>query len=256
MYEIVKFQAIAKSRKARISAAVGALCLLGIVVALILGRDAPPPPQPTPSGPAEGVTFFDIGQNTPLTPPLRDRLEKELGPAVTERWADLDLNINYPGFLEEHFPELADLNGTLKDEYAPMRPEEKPVKLTFRHTGARETPFKRVDLVFSPYSRRPIFFRIQPKKGEGAAVVETIEKKYGPRGDIQWDDEITWDGRSGKTLVWRHNGDLLTVTVSPDRYGDPSYLIVIYYVKNLKKTAEIKAENQAKREGNGLKKAF
>ncbi len=256
MYEIVKFQAIAKSRKARISAAVGALCLLGIVVALILGRDPSPPPQPTPSGPAEGFTFFDIGRNTPLTPPLRDRLEKELGPAVAERWADLDLNINYPGFLEEHFPELADLNGKLKDEENRPRPEEKPVKLTFRHTSGKETTFKQVDLVFSPYSRHPIFFRIRPKKGEGAALVKTIEKKYGPPGGIQWDDEITWDGRSGETLVWRRDGDLLTVTISPDRYGDPSYLIAIFYAKNLKKTAKIKAENKAKREGSGLEKAF
>lgn len=256
MHEITRFQAIVQSRKARISAAVGALCLMGIVVALILGRDAPMPPEPAPSDPSEGFTFFDIGRNTPLTPGLRDRLEHELGSAVAERWADLNLNINYPGFLKEHFPELADLNGRLKDEDAPLRPEENPVKLTFRHTGGKATPFKHVNLVFSPYSRRPIFFRIAPRKGEGAAVVRTLEDKYGAHRRIQWDDEITWDGRSGETLVWQQGDDLLTVTISPDRYGDPAYLIAIYYVDNLKKTAETKAENRAKRKKKDLEKAF
>ncbi len=256
MYEITKFRAVAKSRKTQISAAVAALCLLGIVLTLVLGRDAPPPPEPSPAGPADGFTFFDIGRNTPLTTALQRRLEAKLGSAVRERWADLNLNINYTGFLREHFPELAALDERLKDEEASLRPEENPVKLTFRHTGGKETPFQHVDLVFSPFSRHPIFFRIEPKKGEGAAVVRTLEGKYGSYGTIQWDDEITWDGRSGETLFWRDHSDLLTVTIAPDRYGDPSYLIAIYYVENLKKTATIKAENRANRQENGLEKAF
>ncbi len=255
MYEITKVHAIAKTRKVRISAAVAGLCLVGLVLFLILGRDAAPPPEPGVSDPGEGFTFFDIGRDTLLTEGLQQRLEGELGSAVKERWANLNLTLNYPGFLEAYFPQLAELNETLKDE-APLRPEETPIKLTFRHTHRKETPFRRVDLVFSSYSLKPMFFRILAKKGEGAAVVETIKDKYGPYRRIEWDDEIEWDGQEGETLVWRHNGDLLLATITPDRYGDPSFHIAIYYMENLQKTAEIKEQNRAKDQKSGAGNAF
>jgi hypothetical protein len=251
MYELTKFRALVRTRRVRISAAAAALSLLGITLFLILDRDAPPPAPPDPAvrQTDQGFTFFSLGENTVLTPALEERLEGELGSSVRERWAHLDLSLNYPGFLPEYFPELAALNRRLK-ETSPLRPEENPIRLTFRHTRRSETPFQRVDLVFSPYTRKPIFFRITPQKEKGAAVIETLQEKYGPY------QQIDWDGQSGQTLVWRQDADLLLATITPDRYGDPSYRISIYYVDNLRKTAEIKERNASEDTGSGVENAF
>lgn len=257
MYELTKFRAIVKARRLRISAAAAALLLLGITLFLILDGEAPPPAPADPAGQeaGPGFTFFNLGGHTVLTPALEERLEGQLGSAVRERWAHLDLSLNYPGFLPEYFPELAALNQRLKD-VPPLRPEENPIRLTFRHTRRDETSFQRVDLVFSPYTRKPIFFRIIPKKEKGAAVIETLQEKYGPYRRIDWDDEIDWDGQSGQTLVWRREADLLLATITPDRYGDPSYRIAIYYVDNLRKTADIKERNASEETGSGVENAF
>lgn len=258
MGDLIPITNITKTSKGQLYSAAVGLLILGLLVFLILGRDQSPPPvaEPEAKPPPKGFTFFNIGSDMRLDRVLQERLETELGSAVTERWANLDMSVNYLGFLDDHFPKLAELNILLKKE-APLRPKENPIRLTFRHTRRKATLFERVDLVFSSYSRKPIFFRIKPKKSEGAAVVAVIEDKYGPPDrQIQWDDDISWDGRKGETRVWKYENDLLLISVSPDRYGDPSFLIAIYYMDNLEKTADIKAENLSQDQNSGVESAF
>lgn len=232
-----------------------AAVVIALVVIIAVWLQAPDPrtgaaPATDPSSPETGFAFFDIGRDTRLSKAVRIRLEKRLGPAVVEHWANLDLDVNYPGFLADHFPRLARLNRDLKDEIV-IDTEKNPIRLIFRHTRQLETPFSRVELVFSGFTRRPLFFRIEPKKPEGEAVAETLRTKYGEPRTLAWDNRMPWDGRSGETDLWERHGDILMCSVVPDRYGDPSYMIIIYFLDNLEATLDIKLERRGTREDEG-----
>ncbi len=242
------------------AAAVLFLAAIGLFMARS-GRQEPPPSTPR-ANPA-GFTFADVDADTRLSDRLTAQLESQLGSAVTEQWSDLDLTLNYRGFLEEYFPELTILNRNLKREAAPLKPEKNPLRLTFRHTRDKDTPFADVAMVFSPYTRKPMFFKLRPKKPQGADVMAAIREKYGPpRREISWDDSITlddsitWDGNRGRSFIWGIGTDLLIVSVSPDRYGDPAYEIAIFYVANMSETLRIKEAREAAPTGNPAKDAF
>lgn len=46
----------------------------------------------------EGITFFNIGENTSLLDEIRDQLRKKLGPDAVEKRNTMDLTVNYKGF--------------------------------------------------------------------------------------------------------------------------------------------------------------
>ncbi len=241
MYPVTRFRQLSRNRALQVSAII---LLLLAAAYLWLGREAPVPAPGTPE-PSTGFTFFGIGPDTRLTEAVRADLQQRLGNAVDEQWSDIDLTINYKGFLADHFPVLDELNRRLKDEWN-IDVGEHPIRLTFRHTRTKETPFSYVELTFAADNRKPLMFRIRPKR-EGPEILETLREKYGPPRSVDWDDRITWDGKQGRSHYWTLEGDILILSVTPDRYGNPAYRLAIYYVRNLSEALERKLERERRR---------
>lgn len=173
----------------------------------------------------ESFTFFDLGINSRLNEDVRRELGNKLGPDAIEHRSIMDLEINYKGFLKNYFPGLNKLNRKLN--FPPReRVEHNTVKLMYRYALKKNVPFDYVELVFSNYTMAPLLFRINFRVDD-AAIVKTLETKYGQPQVISWQEE------NGQSMYWRKNGDFLIVSLVPDQFGNPTYQIVIYFVKHL-----------------------
>lgn len=181
------------------------------------------------TGPAEkspeGFTFFDLGENSQFSNDVRSILRNKLGSDAIESWITLDLSVNYEGFLQKYFPKLHELNKKLNSPVG-ERIEHNTTKLTFRYAWKKNVSFEHVKLTFSNYTKKPLLFYIRSNK-KGADVIGTITKKYGEAKTIDWDEE------KGKSLYWEKNRSILIISITDDRYGNPEYETVIYYVPNL-----------------------
>ncbi len=193
----------------------------------------------------EGFTFFDLGENTQFSNDIRSRLREKLGSDAKESWVTLDLAINYQGFLQNHFPVLHELNKKLNSPIG-ERVEHNTTKLTFRYAQKKNVPFELVQLIFSNYTNRPLLIYVKSKE-EGFGVVDTITKKHGIPKTIDWDQE------EGKSLYWEKNKSILIISISDDRFGNPEYQTIIYYVPNLEELL-LREEQQAKKEVEEIKK--
>lgn len=163
----------------------------------------------------ESFSFFDVGINTPLTPGLRNDLKGVLGPDATQTRTVIDLDINYPGFLRDFFPDLDQLNQRLN--FPPMdRVEHNTFKLMYRYAVNNDLAFDYVEFLFSGHSQFPLLIKAYAKK-EIPGIRETLETKYGKPEAIQWKQE------SGSSLCWKRNNDLLIVSRVPDPFGNPTY---------------------------------
>jgi len=187
----------------------------------------------------ESFTFFDLGINSRLNKKVRQELGDKLGRDAIERRSILDLEINYKGFLNQHFPGLSELNRSLN--FPPgERVEHNTVKLMYRYAQKKNVPFDYVELVFSNYTKQPILFRINFREDE-AGIIKTLESKYGQPQAVSWKEE------NGNSMYWMRNSDFLIVSLVPDQFGNPTYQIVIYFVKNLEQLiAAEKAERKEK----------
>lgn len=246
-YPVKKQQKEACSRK-NIPAAV-VMLLLGISHIFACGEKAPQISQESP----KGFTFLDIGKNTTLTVWVERDLGNKLGAGVTERWHTIDLETNYKGFIQKYFPDLYELSQKLKTEVV-LKPEENPVKLTYRHTQKKETPFAYVELVFSSHTKKPLLFRIRQKR-KRADITDIIRKKHGDPQIADWDENVAY-GKKGRSLYWKNNKDMLMVSVSPDRYDQPEYHIIIYYIENMEEELRIKQEKKKKDKDEAIRNAF
>jgi hypothetical protein len=218
-----------------------------ILYALVLGlfylllfacgdKDEPATDQ-SAQGPSESFTFFDLGKNSRFSESVRRNLNRQLGNDAIAKRSPLNLEINYYGFLKEHFPALQALNVQLNPSTA-RRVEHNTVKLMYRYARKENVPFDYVELVFSNYSQHPLLFRINFQKDE-ANIVETLKTKYGEPLLIDWKD------KNGRSLYWEKNEDLLIVSLVPDQFGIPEYQIRIYFVENIKTLlATERAENE------------
>jgi hypothetical protein len=181
-------------------------------------------PQRKPAG-TEGFTFFDLGANSKYSHSIRQDLRQKLGSDAISQKNTMDLSVHYQGFLEEHFPALAELNRRLN--WPPrQRVEHDTTKLVYRYARKQNTPFTYVELFFSDDSRKPLLFRITAGPG-GAAIVDTILKKYGPP------QEFEWGQREGRTLFWEKGRDVFAVSSFKSHLDDLEYLFCIYFVENL-----------------------
>ena len=194
---------------------------------------------------SEGFTFFDIGENTQFSNDVRRGLKDKLGSDAKESWITLDLSTNYRGFLQEHFPELHELNKKLNSPVG-ERVEHNTTKLTFRYAQKKNVPFEYVQLIFSNYTKKPLSIYIRSKK-EGSDVIDTITKKYGDAKTIGWDKE------EGKSLYWKKNKSILIISIRDDRYGNPEYHTIIYYVPNLEELL-LQEQQTVKKEEEEIKK--
>jgi len=188
----------------------------------------------------ESFTFFDLGSNTRFSGTVRSDLSDRLGSDAIAYRGQIDLFVNSPEFLPVYFPELHALNLALN--YPPReRIEHNTIKLMYRYARKVGVPFTYVEMVFSGYSQRPLYFSITVSN-DGANIVDTLHQKYGPPEEVQGLKSPL------KVSFWRKNNDLLLVSVNSDRYGNPEYHIMIYYVNSLKELLNIEKEEARQRE--------
>ncbi|MGD9262521.1 MAG: hypothetical protein PVG44_18910 [Desulfobacterales bacterium] len=208
------------------------------------------PPQMTTSS-DESFTFFDIGRTTTLTKSVRKSLNTKLGRDAIEYRSIIDLKINYPGFLQQYFPEIHELNQQLN--YPPgERIEHNTVKLMYRYAQKKNIPFDYVELVFSDYTQNPIVFRIHFKEDD-SNIIETLKSKYGEPTSIDWNLE------NGQSIFWEKNQDYLIVSLVPDQFGQHEHQVVIYFAENLRTLIDTERAEKQKREEERAKsgeKAF
>lgn len=244
-----------KSRKFQLTAA-GLILLVIIIAAVLLTRrageiDSPASDRGTGTELADSFTFFDLGANTRLNRGIRKRLADHLGSDAIEKRGLIDLTLQPAGLLESGFQTLRALHHSLNGEVR-ARIEHNVTRLTYRYPWQQNTPFKFVQLVFSNYNAKPLYFRIILKK-EGAAIIDTIREKYGTPGRAD----------SGSlpvsVLYWEKNTDYLIVSELKDRFGDPEYHVMICYANNLRlliATEKTEAERRERQLRQAGKTAF
>jgi len=217
-----------KNRKVQIFAGITfGLIVLAILIGVFVGSEKQTATSAIGSvqKTTEGFTFFDLGADSQLTDSVRDRLQEKLGSDAIAKRNVLDLTVNYKGFLSRYVKELYELNKRLN--FPPgERIEHNTVKMMYRHAQKKKVPFEYVELIFSNYTKKPLLFKISSPK-EGAFIVETIKQKYGRPRVIEWDKE------EKRSLYWEKNESVLIISIGKDRYGDPEYHTVIYYVPNI-----------------------
>lgn len=214
------------SKQIKITAVIaGFLLLILISIGLLKGRDETTQRASSePPGTADrGFAFLDLHADSVLTEKVRSRLAETLGSEAVERRTVLDLEVQFPGFLEKYFPDLNELNRRLNFEGGRrVRIEHNTVKLVYRYS----TPFDYVELFFSGFTRKPLLFRIRAK-GEGSDYLAAIQQKYGQPKVIRWEDG------KGRSLLWHLHRDALIFSIFSDQYGDPRFEIMICHVENI-----------------------
>jgi hypothetical protein len=178
----------------------------------------------------ESFTFFDLNAGSRFSDGLRNVLKKKLGADAYETKTIVDLELHDKGFLAANFPDLDALNRQLN--YLPgERVEHDTVQLTYRYARHENTPFEFVRIMFWGATGAPLFIKIQAKQ-EGAGVLDSIRRKYGPSTIRQWADG------SGKTHFWQKHGDVLIISETRNRIGNPQYYFGFYFVNNIKALLE------------------
>ena len=235
MMQIIRYRSLSADSRVM---CVTAICLL-IFIILSCSDNQDSGRGASPAAETESFTFFDLGKATRLTSGVRKELTAKLGRDAIERRSILDLEINYPGFLKTHFPDIDVLNQKLN--FPPReRVEHNTVKLMYRYGRTKNVPFDIVELIFSDYSKNPIFFKISFKTDE-ANTVETLKQRYGQPKLFDWEQD------NGKSMAWKKSGDHLILSLIPNRFGSYDHQIVIYFIENIKRLLEMeRKEKQAK----------
>lgn len=200
---------------------------------------------------SESFTFFDLGRSSRFSSNVREDLNRQLGNDAIAKQSLLDLEINYNGFLQEYFPALHALNIQLNPPTR-ARVDHNILKLMYRYARKENLPFDYVELIFSNYTQMPLVFKIHFKKDE-ANVVQTLKTKY---GDPQL---IDWKNKSGQSMYWQKDNDILIVSLVPDQFGNPEYQIRIFFVENIQALVakeEAEKEKQELRRTKSGQKAF
>ncbi len=210
--------------------------LYALVLALPLlmlsgcGEKKEPATEQKVQEPSESFTFFELGKNSRFSDSVRKDLNRQLGNDAIAKRSLLDLEINYYGFLQEHFPALHTLNIQLNPPTR-ARVDHNILKLMYRYARKKNLPFEYVELIFSNYTQLPLLFKINFQEDE-ANVVQTLKTKYGePR-------LIDWKNKNGQSMYWQKNNDVLIVSLVPDQFGKPEYQIRIFFVENIQTLLE------------------
>lgn len=201
--------------------------------------------------PSEGFTFFELGKNSRFSDSVRKDLNRQLGNDAIAKRSLLDFEINYYGFLREHFPALQALNLKLNPPTR-ARVDHNILKLMYRYARKKNLPFDYVELIFSNYTQLPLLFKIDFKVDE-ANVVQTLKTKYGEPRLIDWKD------KNGQSMYWQKNSDFFIVSLVPDQFGNPEYQIRIFFVENIQAMLNQEMTEKEKREQKRAKsgqKAF
>ena len=217
-----------------------ALAVLLIFAVLAAGcngdREEPAPPVK----PATGFTFFDLGAESVYSKALRKKLESELGSDAIATRTIIDLSINYQGFLQAHFPDLHDFNLRLNNTTG-ARVEHNTTKLMYRYPHRNNRPFRNVELMFSNYTQKPLLFIVRTDKQE-STILNTLIDKYGEPVIHQWGET------QGMSHHWQKGKDILILSQSLNRIGNPEFHIHIYFVNNMNELLSTEKKEALKRE--------
>ena len=200
--------------------------------------DSAPPEPPLRENVAESFTFFGLGANTRISKEIIKGLDDRLGSHSFEERGTIDLSIQPDGALKNHFSTLHALNLQLNSPVG-ERIEHDIRKYMYRYAVRRGTPFNYIELVFSGRSGLPLYFRIEPVKGE-TGFIDTFHQKYGQPVVIRQ------PGMDVEFLSWTKAGDCLIVSTGKDLYGASESHITIFFTRNLDRLLAL--------EGSGRKK--
>ena len=231
--------------------AVATMTVILTLLSLSCGDQPENVPPRTAEQSSDTFTFFDVGRNSIFSKSLRQELKKVLGDDAIEQRNIINLEINYTGFLKDHFPDLDTINRQLNSPLG-ERIDHNTVKLMYRYARRKNSPFDYIEIVFSQYSYTPILINVRFKNDE-AGTLANLESKYGPP------DIIDLNQPNARSLSWHKDEDLLMVSVAPDQIGQPRYRLSIYYTQNLKdlvKAEEIEKEKRRQPKNESGKTAF
>jgi hypothetical protein len=221
---------------------IGRLCavLLGLMAILLVGCSSEEPPTRQGTQPPEGFAFFDVGETTPYSEALRERLKKSLGPVAVEYRNIIDLEVNWKDFLKNYFPDLNQLNDRLNTPLG-ERVEHNTIKLMYRYARNNDLPFDYVELVFSKASGRPLYIHIYSYK-DITDVFRTIEDKYGEPTGIDLPQE------TGRSIYWVDKKNVLLATTAPIRRGGQLYRLMIYFFDNIEGLVSMEEKERQEKE--------
>jgi hypothetical protein len=211
----------------------GFLPLVFLVMLAACGNEPENTPPRSESSASGSFTFFNIGKNTRISGPERNKLENLLGDAAVERRGIVNLEISRGALLQGHFPELERMNRQLNSEIG-LRVKHHITRLMYRNAKQKGLPYDLVEFIFSEQTTQPLLIRLHFKT-EHAAALQALQKKYGPARTIEWGPE------KASSQVWKKEGDYLFYSVIPVRGYQVEYRIDIYF------TAAIEALIQAEK---------
>ena len=171
-------------------------------------------------------SFYHLDANTKISENFIQKFEKTLGTHAITRKTTLELGIPKNPALSNMFPPLDQLDQKLngrKNE----RIEHDTILLTFRYPPEGTKFFQYVKLWFSNHNSKPLMVEIKTDKN-GRFLLDNIIKRYGPGENIDLKSDVE------DLLYWEREQDYLVVITAPDRYGEDTFTIKIYYVNNLK----------------------
>ncbi len=201
--------------------------------------------------PEDAFTFFGVGPNTEINRSLRDELRNTLGSDAIETRTTINLEILYPGFIQQYFPHVHQLNKKL-NENPRQRSEYNTIKITYRYIPDKITSFNYVELLFSNYFLNPLYNKIRAKN-DGIDILELLKTRYGKPEKIDWGTPEQW------SFFWKNHGDILIFSNKPDKFGNPEYFIMTYYVSNIEDLIEKEQQEKRLQEEEAkkqLKRAF
>ena len=197
--------------------------------------------------PPDGFTFFDIHQKTIYNKSLRDRLVDTLSSDAIEYRSIISLEIVQPGFLQQYFPLLDELDRRLNHP-AGERVEHPTIKLMYRQAARKDLPFSKVELLFSQDTRKPLYVKIESRR-DISDIIDALSDKYGQPTVSQLQQE------RGEIRYWQSNRDVFLAARLSRRNERPLYRMMIYFADNLEqfiRTQEkmrLAEEEKRKREG-------
>ena len=239
------------NKKVTISIALAVIVIGAVLLSMALSPSEKQTPLPTKKTETDGFSFFNVGAETVYSDAIRKALDERLGSGVLENRGTMDLRPGDGNYLKAHNPDIYRYHKQLNDQ-AGARIEHDIIKLTYRYALKKNTPFFYVELVFSNYSKLPLFFRIKAKK-EGAGIIDEIRKKYGKP------EEIVDPAGMNPTLSWQKGDDVFIIFQNKDRLGDPEFLLMMYFKRNIKSLIAIEEQERIKAEEarkKSVRKAF
>ena len=223
------------------------LFILGVLLLLWINAGkstVPPSPKKSADVFPETFSFYHLSANTRLSDSFTQKFEKMLGTHAITRKTTLELGIRKNTILSTRFPSLHQLDQKLNGK-SNERVEHDTILLTFRYPPEETKFFQYVKLWFSNHNSKPLMVEIKTDK-DGRFLVDNIKKKYGSGENVDLKSDVE------DLSYWEQEHDYLMVNTAPDRYGNDTFTIKIYYANNLEALFSKEQANQ-KSPANDLK---